>query len=166
MVEDYLYAPWRDSYITQKIEGCVFCHIQKSDEDEKNFVLYKDEICFVVMNLYPYTPGHFMVIPNTHTDSLEELSEEDFLHISKLVRLGVFMLKKSFGFKGVNIGMNLGSAAGAGISEHIHYHLVPRYERDTNFITTIGQTRVYSTDFYKIYEKFKSEFQRLVDVSL
>ena len=157
-MEKILYAPWRDEYVTnEKIEGCVFCHIAShAAQDAKLHVLYRDEHCFMVMNKYPYTPGHFMIIPNQHTDKLEELPSDVWLHMSALAQQGVRLLKEGFGARGVNIGMNLGSAAGAGIAEHIHMHLVPRWERDTNFITSIGETRVYSTDFEKIYQKIKT----------
>lgn len=156
-MENILYAPWRDEYVTgQKIEGCVFCHISThAQDDEALHVLYRDEYCFIVMNRYPYTPGHFMIIPHHHTDALEALDPQVWLQITALAQRGVRMLKESFGVHGVNIGMNLGKAGGAGIAEHIHLHLVPRWERDTNFITSIAETRVYSTDFEKIYHTLK-----------
>lgn len=156
-MENILYAPWRDEYVTgDRIEGCVFCHISShASEDETLHVLYRDEHCFIVMNRYPYTPGHFMIIPHLHTDALETLDPKIWLHMSALAQKGVQMLKESFGAHGVNIGMNLGKAGGAGIAEHIHLHLVPRWERDTNFITAIGENRVYSTDFEKIYRRLK-----------
>jgi len=155
-MEDILYAPWRDEYVTnQNIQGCVFCYISTHDEENLH-ILYKDEHCFMVMNKYPYTPGHFMIIPHFHTDKLEELDSDVWLHISALAQKGVRLLKEGMNAQGVNIGMNLGKAAGAGIAEHIHLHLVPRWQRDTNFITSIGETRVYSTDFEKIYAKMKS----------
>ena len=156
-MEDILYAPWRDDYVTgEKIEGCVFCHISKtSNQDDKLHILHKDEFCFIVMNRYPYTPGHFMIIPHTHTDKLEELDSKVWLHMSSLAQKCVRMLKDGFGADGVNLGMNLGKAGGAGIAEHIHLHLVPRWSGDTNFMTSIGNTRVYSTDFEKIYKKIK-----------
>ena len=157
--KDILYAPWRSDYVSgEKIEGCVFCHISShADDDESLHVLYRDEHCFVVMNRYPYTPGHFMIIPHHHTDSLEELDSGTWLHIADLAQKGVRLLKESFTAQGVNIGMNLGGAAGAGIADHIHMHLVPRWRGDTNFITSIGETRVYSSDFEKIYRKILSE---------
>ena len=157
-MKDILYAPWRDEYIAgKKVDGCVFCHISTHiDEDEKAHLLYRDEFCFIVMNKYPYTPGHFMIIPHTHTDKLEELDTKVWLHINELAQKCVKMLKDALNAQGVNIGMNLGSAGGAGIAEHIHMHIVPRWERDTNFITSIADTRVYSTDFEKIYKKLKS----------
>jgi diadenosine tetraphosphate (Ap4A) HIT family hydrolase len=161
-MENVLYAPWRDEYVTgEKIEGCVFCHISThADDDESLHVLYRDEHCFIVMNRYPYTPGHFMIIPHYHTDSLESLDPQVWLHITAHAQKGVQMLKESFGAHGVNLGMNLGKAGGAGIAEHIHLHLVPRWERDTNFITSIAQTRVYSTDFEKIYLRLKEESKK------
>ena len=136
----------------------MFCHISTHEKDDENLhVLYRDDKCFVVMNKYPYTPGHFMIIPHRHTDKLEALESEVWLHMSDLAQKGVRLLKEGFGAQGVNIGMNLGKAGGAGIAEHIHLHLVPRWERDTNFITAIAQTRVYSTDFEKIYHRVKEE---------
>ncbi len=161
---EYLYAPWRTAYITdsaEKPDGCVFCHIADHPEkDHEHHVLYRDECVYVVMNRYPYTPGHFMVIPHRHTDAIENLSPKTWLRMSELVQRGVKMLKEGFGAQGVNIGMNLGAAAGAGIAEHVHYHLVPRFQRDTNFITTIGHTRVYSTDFDRVYEKLLAMVDR------
>lgn len=161
-MESILYAPWRNEYIAgKKTEGCVFCHISENPElDETHHVLYRDEHCFIVMNRYPYTPGHFMIIPHHHTDVLEGLDPLAWIHMSVLVQKGVRMLKESFGAHGVNIGMNLGRAAGAGIAEHIHIHLVPRWERDTNFITSIAQTRVYSTDFEKIFLRLQEEAKK------
>ncbi|MEO1954835.1 MAG: HIT domain-containing protein [Campylobacterales bacterium] len=164
-MKDILYAPWRDEYVAgKKVDGCVFCHISKSiEEDKSSYVLYRDEHCFIVMNLYPYTPGHFMIIPHTHTDKLEDLDEESWLHITRLAQKSVKMLKEVLGAHGVNIGMNLGSAGGAGIAEHIHMHLVPRWQRDTNFITSIADTRVYSTDFEKIYNKLLDNISNYID---
>lgn len=154
-MKEILYAPWRTEYIAdRKNQGCVFCHISRhAEEDTSLHVLYRDEHCYIVMNRYPYTPGHFMIIPHCHTDRLEALDPEVWLRISMLAQQGVRMLKEGFGAQGVNIGMNLGGAGGAGIAEHIHMHLVPRWERDTNFISAIAETRVYSTDFEKIYRK-------------
>jgi ATP adenylyltransferase len=158
-MENILYAPWRDDYVNgEKIDGCVFCHISShAHDDEALHVLYRDELCFIVMNRYPYTPGHFMIIPHHHTDALEALDPNTWLHMSALAQRGVRLLKESFGAQGVNIGMNLGRAGGAGIAEHIHLHLVPRWERDTNFITSIAQTRVYSNDFEVIYRILKEK---------
>ncbi len=163
---EYLYAPWRREYVTrQKIEGCVFCYISKHPEDDEELqVLFRDEVCFIVMNRYPYSPGHIMIIPHHHTDKLEELEEKSWMHICSLAQKCVKLLKDTLNVKGVNLGMNLGKSAGAGIAEHIHLHLVPRWEGDTNFITTIGNTRVYSTDFIKLYKKLKEQLPNYIKV--
>ncbi len=160
---NHLYAPWRREYVTTKKTGCVFCDIAKEPKnDNENFVLHRDNYCFIVMNKYPYTAGHIMVIPLEHIDNLENLDEKVWLHISKLGKKCVKMLKKEFNADGVNLGMNLGKGAGAGIAEHIHYHIMPRWIGDTNFITTIADTRVFSTDFEKIYQKLKKDIKEYV----
>ncbi|MFA7092707.1 MAG: HIT domain-containing protein [Arcobacteraceae bacterium] len=151
-----IYAPWRCDYVTQdKIKGCVFCHISKNVEDEKLHVIFSDELCYVVMNKYPYSPGHIMVIPHFHTDCIEELDDAVWQRMSLRVKQGVKMLKEVMPCEGVNIGMNLGEIAGAGIAEHVHYHLLPRWRGDTNFISTIGNTRVYPVDFEGMFGKLK-----------
>jgi diadenosine tetraphosphate (Ap4A) HIT family hydrolase len=151
---EHLYAPWRSAYFSSQPEGCVFCAIsENSGDDEANQVLYRDAHCFVVMNRYPYTPGHFMVIPHQHLDALEKLDPAIWQHIAMIAQQGTRMLKEYFGAHGVNLGMNLGESAGAGIAEHLHLHLVPRFSRDTNFITTVGGARVNGVDFEAIYRR-------------
>jgi ATP adenylyltransferase len=158
---EHLYAPWRYSYVSdEKIKNCVFCHISKNKDDEKYQVLFSDEYCFVVMNKYPYSPGHFMVVPNFHTSNIEDLDDEIWQRVSKRVKQAVKLLKDVMTCEGVNIGMNLGKAAGAGIEQHVHYHLVPRWIGDTNFITTIGQTRVYPASFQEIFCKLKNNSKK------
>lgn len=160
---DYLCAPWRSEYFGSKEEGCVFCRAAKSPEnDDKNGVLFRTKFCFGIMNLYPYSPGAFMVIPYEHSDNIESLDDEIWLEMSKFVRIGVDVLKSQIGANGVNIGMNLGSAAGAGIAQHVHYHLVPRWSGDTNFITTIGCVRVNGVPFSDLYEKIKAGYKRYI----
>ena len=158
----HLCAPWRSEYFSAKKDSCVFCDVISSDDDDKNGVLFRAKHCFGIMNLYPYSPGHFMIIPNQHTDKIEELDEQTWFEMSKFVRLGVEILKKELYANGVNIGMNLGKAAGAGIAEHVHYHLVPRWSGDTNFITTISDVRVNGTPFYPLFEKLKKVFSAVI----
>lgn len=153
---EQLYAPWRAAYFGTRSSGCVFCTISEDASlDSENQVLYRDDFCFVVMNLYPYTPGHIMVIPHQHVDSLEALEPPVWQHMALLGQKGVRLLNDQLGAHGVNLGMNLGAAAGAGIAEHIHLHLVPRFERDTNFITTIGQVRVGGISFEEIFTRLR-----------
>lgn len=156
----HLCAPWRSEYYNAKRDGgCVFCEaIAHPELDDERGVLFRAKHCFGVMNLYPYSPGHFMIIPLKHTDKIESLSDEAWQEISKYVRVGVKILKKELGAQGVNIGMNLGEAAGAGIAEHVHYHLVPRWVRDTNFITTIADVRVNGVPFHPLFSKLKKAF--------
>ena len=158
----HLCAPWRSEYFSAKKDSCVFCDVINSDDNDKNGVLFRAKHCFGIMNLYPYSPGHFMIIPNQHTDKIEELDEQTWFEMSKFVRLGVKILKKELYANGVNIGMNLGKAAGAGIAEHVHYHLVPRWSGDTNFITTISDVRVNGTPFYPLFEKLKKAFSAVI----
>ena len=154
----HLCAPWRSEYFSAKKDSCVFCDVINSDDDDKNGVLFRAKHCFGIMNLYPY----FMIIPNQHTDKIEELDEQTWFEMSKFVRLGVEILKKELYANGVNIGMNLGKAAGAGIAEHVHYHLVPRWSGDTNFITTISDVRVNGTPFHPLFEKLKKAFSAVI----
>lgn len=164
---NYLYAPWRSEYFSSKRDGCVFCDISEglnlhtntkqdfSLSDEANYVFYRDSKIFCVMNKFPYAPGHFLIIPHTHTHSPELLSLETWLHLQKFAQKGIALLKE-FGASGINLGMNIGCAGGAGIPEHLHLHLVPRYVGDTNFFTTIGNTRAYGVDFDAIFKQIKT----------
>lgn len=154
---EHVYAPWRYSYVSEeKIEGCVFCHIAKNLEDDKLQVLFSDEYCYVVMNKYPYSPGHMMVVPHFHTSNIEDLESDVWIQMSIRARQGVKLLKEVMPCEGVNIGMNLGKAAGAGIEQHVHYHMLPRWFGDTNFISSIGGTRVYPANFDEIFNKLKN----------
>jgi len=155
-----LYAPWRRQYHLshshrKEQKGCIFCGIIDSpDRDLENWVLHRDWAGIVVMNLYPYNPGHFMIIPKTHTGEYDQLPAEELCRIGQLSQLGVKLLKK-WGATGINIGWNVGETGGAGIPNHLHLHLVPRFHRDTNMMTTIFKTRVYSADFDQIYWELK-----------
>ena len=158
---EHLYAPWRYDYVSEeKIEGCVFCHISKNIDDEKMQVLFSDEYCYVVMNKFPYSPGHMMVVPFFHTSNIEDLQEDVWMQMSIRVRQGVKLLKEIMPCEGVNIGMNLGKAAGAGIEQHVHYHMLPRWLVDTNFITSIGVASLYSASLEEISNNLKSNVSK------
>ena len=140
----------------------MFCTIaNEPSKDDENFVLFRAKHCYGVMNRYPYTLGEFMIIPFKHSDNIESLESEIWLEISSLAQKSVAVLKNTLGVKGVNLGMNLGECAGAGIAEHVHLHLVPRWERDTNFITTIGGARVHGVPFGQQFDKLKVAFNEL-----
>ena len=160
MIDEF--APWRAEYFSRPKDcECVFCKIANENRDSENFMLFRAKNCFGLMNRYPYTLGEFMVIPYEHIDNIESLDTQIWLEMSQIVQIGVDVLKRVLNANGVNIGMNLGAAAGAGIAEHIHYHLVPRWQRETNFITTIGYTRVHGVPFMEQFKSLKDEFQRL-----
>ena len=139
-----LWAPWRMAYIrTFKKNGCVFCQaLQHTSDGEENLIVFRGKKSFVILNRFPYTSGHLMVLPFTHAPSLEELSPETRAEMIELVTKASQVLQQVYAPQGFNIGINIGQAAGAGIEEHIHIHIVPRWNGDTNFITTIGETRV------------------------
>ncbi|CAD7286760.1 AP-4-A phosphorylase [Campylobacter majalis] len=160
----HLCAPWRAEYFNSKLVDCVFCEIGKdATQDDKTGVIFRAKHCFGVMNRFPYSPGHFMVIPYFHTDNIEKLDDEIWFEMSYYVKNGVKILKDELNAGGVNIGMNLGKAAGAGIAEHVHYHLVPRWERDTNFITTIADVRVNGVPFHPLFTKLKEAFKTITE---
>ncbi len=166
---DILYAPWRDNYITEhkkdkKTSGqaCVFCDILSADSVNKDtFVLKKTEHVFVILNLYPYNGGHLLIIPYKHEENLENLSTEIRTELMELTSASVRIVKEVLHAQGVNAGFNLGRASGAGIPDHLHMHVVPRWIGDTSFITTIGQTKNVSVDLHRIYNDLKPAFQAL-----
>lgn len=158
----YLYAPWREKYFSQDKKTCPFC-LNSSIKDAQLGVIFRAKFCFGIMNLYPYSPGHFMVVPYTHEENIEKLDLEMWQEMNFFVREGVKVLKNKLGAKGVNIGMNLGEQAGAGIAKHCHYHLVPRWSGDTNFITTIANTRVCGKNLQKLYEELCAEFKSILE---
>ncbi|WP_300702399.1 HIT domain-containing protein [uncultured Campylobacter sp.] len=161
---EVIHSPHRSKYLSQKQDICPFCNIDKKDDEEKG-VFFRAKFCYCIMNLYPYTPGHFMVIPYEHIANLSDLRDEVWLEMSLLIKKGELALRKILKAQGVNLGMNLSDVAGAGIPTHLHYHLVPRYFGDTNFITTIAQTRICGKDLNKLYLDLKQEADKFFTVS-
>ncbi|TLD96978.1 HIT domain-containing protein [Helicobacter jaachi] len=153
---DRIYAPWRSKYFGSHAQGCIFCAMaQNPQDDEQNHIIYRDALVFGVMNLYPYTPGHFMLLPIMHCDSPQMLPLETWLHLHSLSYKAMDMLYE-YGAQGINMGLNIKKAGGAGIPEHLHMHFVPRYLGDTNFMTSIAQARTYGMDFDSVYARFKA----------
>ena len=138
-----LWAPWRMEYLEspKQEEGCVFCRILKEKEDRKNLILFRSEHCFGVLNRYPYNNGHVMVVPNRHVAGLEELEASVWHEVYDWVQVMVGALKEGYRPQGFNIGMNLGAAAGAGIKDHLHMHIVPRWVGDTNFMPVLAEVK-------------------------
>ena len=158
MNDNILYSPWRIDYILSKKtdDQCIFC-INPS-EDESHLVVYRSLKSFVILNLYPYNNGHIMVVPNKHIASLNDLDSIELSDLFSLVQQTEKIIKKVYTPDGINIGINLGKAAGAGIDSHLHVHLVPRWLGDNNFMTSIAGIRVIPEDFKKTYEKLKEAF--------
>ena len=152
-----LWATWRMSYITgeKNKDGCIFCNKPQEDNDEENLILHKGKFCFIIMNLFPYNNGHIMVIPYRHIDSIILLTEEESIEMMYFIKLMTKVIKNTMSPEGFNIGMNLGQSGGAGIAEHIHMHIVPRWAGDTNFMPVISDTRVISEHIKDTYKKLK-----------
>ncbi len=149
-----LWAPWRFAYIEKKENpGCIFVDLPSQDKDADNLILFRGNSAFVMMNRFPYTNGHLMVAPYQHTSVMDDLSNEELLEINQLVARSIRWITKAYAPDGFNIGVNLGSAAGAGIPTHIHWHIVPRWSGDTNFMTTVGDVRVLPQSLDKSYEQ-------------
>lgn len=155
-----LWAPWRIGYIRgEKPLGCILCDKAKEDRDTENLILYRGEHGFVIMNLYPYNSGHLMVCPYEHVNTLEDLSDTVTNNLMQLLKQGLAALRESFQPEGHNVGLNLGKAAGAGIDDHVHFHLVPRWGGDTNFMTVVSGNRVIPEDIHETYRLLKPRFR-------
>ncbi len=161
---DRVWAPWRMEYITStKKPGdnkCFLC-LDGSTDDE-SLVLGRHGKAFVIMNRFPYTNGHIMVVPVRHTGLMEDLTEDELLDMMRLVKIMVAVYKEEFSVEGVNVGINLGRAAGAGLEEHLHIHMVPRWFGDTNFMAVTGETRVISEHLMTSYERLKRKLREKV----
>ena len=145
----------------KKAEGCILCEKpqQSQDNDAANCILYRGTKNFIIMNSYPYNPGHLMVVPYRHVASLEELTDEERHEHFDIVSRGVQVLKQAFNPGGFNIGINIGKVAGAGIDDHIHTHIVPRWQGDTNCMPVIADVRVIPEALAETYEKLKGKFE-------
>lgn len=162
-----LWAPWRISYLlgarenllkTSSKTKCIFCSAVRKKEDVNSLVLYKGKSAFVIMNKFPYSNGHMMVIPKRHVSEISELTPEEHAEMGFLLGKTVEILKKYANCDGFNLGMNLGMAAGAGIKDHLHYHVVPRWSGDHNFMPVIADVRVLPEHMHVTYAKLKKIF--------
>jgi len=158
----HLWAPWRMDYILEgKKAGCFFCRNLKERKNEENLILYQGEYVFVVMNRYPYSNGHLMVVPKRHCLDLEQLGDSELKELLLLVKASTHVLKTVLRPHGFNIGMNIGKAGGAG-EDHLHIHIVPRWTGDTNFMPVIGETKIIPEYLRKTYQKLHSAFVDLL----
>lgn len=159
-----LWAPWRMEYIqnADKESKCIFCDMPKESNDKGNLIVYRGALSFVMMNRYPYNNGHLMVIPYRHTSEIHSLSIQERLELFDLLVLSKEAVKAVMQPHGYNIGMNLERTAGAGIVEHLHFHIVPRWDGDTNFMPIVGHTKVISEGLEETWEKLNRIFLNLV----
>ena len=155
-----IWAPWRMDYIlSDKSGGCIFCELPKQDKDRENLILYRSSHNFVIMNRYPYNNGHLMVVPYFHTSSLDGLSDDVLLDFMKVTQHSINSLRKAFMPEGFNVGINIGRIAGAGMEEHMHLHMVPRWAGDSSFMTVIGEVRVIPEHIMETYDKLFAAFR-------
>ncbi|MFA5038758.1 MAG: HIT domain-containing protein [Candidatus Omnitrophota bacterium] len=151
-----LWAPWRMAYITdKKTKGCLFCRIRRSRQDRKNFVFLRTQHSLAVLNLYPYNNGHLMVAPLRHVRSLSLLPEPELLDLMRCLKKCQVLLTRILKPQGFNIGVNEGTMAGAGIEDHLHIHLVPRWRGDVNFMPVVASTKIISQSLESLYGELK-----------
>jgi ATP adenylyltransferase len=156
-----LWAPWRMTYINQpsKEEVCIFCQKIREDDAREALVLAHTGHSVVMLNKYPYANGHLLLAPKRHEKNLSNLSVEEYKDLSDALRRSIDVVRQSYNPTGINLGMNLGKCAGAGIEDHLHWHVVPRWEGDTNFMPVIGETRVIPQHLFESYDRLKPHFQ-------
>ncbi|BCU70561.1 HIT family protein [Stygiolobus caldivivus] len=159
---DVLWAPWRSKYILEaskkKDDTCIFCEFPKSNNDKGHLIVFRAKYNFVILNAYPYNPGHIMVVPYRHVSSLELLSEEESSEMFFIIKRSLKVLRKVYSPDGFNIGANIGRVAGAGIDQHVHVHIVPRWNGDANFMPVIGNIKVLPELLEDTYNKLYVEF--------
>ncbi len=158
---NYLWSPWRMEYILspKSGEGCIFCEGLKQADGPENLIVYRGAHAFVMLNRFPYTSGHLMIVPNEHQPSLELLSAGSRADVMDLSARAIQVLNAVYTPQGYNLGMNIGNAAGAGISEHVHLHVVPRWVGDTNFMSSVSQVRVLPELLEETYRRVRAAWE-------
>jgi ATP adenylyltransferase len=157
---DYLWTPWRYAYVTtvDQVPDCIFCQLQNSGDDQKALIVHRGKHNFIVLNAFPYTSGHAMVVPYAHLDRLNKLPEAAANEMMALSRRLEAVMTEIYHPDGVNLGMNIGKAAGAGVAGHIHMHVLPRWVADANFMTVVGETRVLPESLEETYQRLRAKF--------
>ena len=158
-----LWAPWRMEYVkAPKEDENIFYDKVNSKNDRDNLILYRGDFSFIIMNLYPYNNGHILILPYKKISNMEDLNDNELLEIMKLAQEAMLIFKRKMNAEGFNFGLNMGKAAGAGIKEHLHYHLVPRWSGDNNFMPTIGNTKVIVQGLLETYDLIFPEFKKII----
>ena len=160
-----LWSPWRQAYVMERAEssaGCIFCEAAASpDSSPSSLVLVRGRVSYVILNLYPYNNGHVMVVPNRHVGSLAAAGPDELSELMRFTRDAEIALTEAYQTQGINVGINLGQPAGAGIVDHVHIHLVPRWMGDTNFMSVVGGTRVLPEELTETAKRLRPIFERL-----
>jgi ATP adenylyltransferase len=157
-----IWAPWRMKYIlSDKAQGCAFCEALQAGNDQAKYIVYRGEKAFVILNTFPYTNGHTLIVPYTHIGDLVKLDAETLAEMMLLTQKTLQALREAMGPHGFNVGLNLGEAAGAGIQDHVHIHIVPRWHNDTNFMPVFGDVRVIPEPLEDTYEKLRAALHTL-----
>jgi len=160
---EILWAPWRMEYIlSPKEDSCIFCTPLQQRDDRRNLILHRGKESFIILNRYPYTNGHLMVAPYRHIGLLEELSAEEVKDLMINIQLSIRVLKGAMSPHGFNIGANVGKVAGAGVEGHVHFHIVPRWEGDTNYMPVLASTRVIPEHLQQTYDRLRDFLERLL----
>jgi len=160
---EILWAPWRMEYIlSPKEDSCIFCTPLQQRDDRRNLILHRGKESFIILNRYPYTNGHLMVAPYRHIGLLEELSPEEVKDLMINIQLSIRVLKGAMSPHGFNIGANVGKVAGAGVESHVHFHVVPRWEGDTNYMPVLASTRVIPEHLQQTYDRLRDFLERLL----
>jgi len=159
---DYLWTPWRYAYVStaEKASGCVFCYAVNAGDDEKARIVHRGQHCFVILNTFPYTPGHVMIVPYAHLDELRRLPPEAAREMMELSQRMETVLRELYRPDGINLGMNIGKAAGAGIAGHIHMHVLPRWVADANFLSVVGETRVLPETLEETWKRMTAALKK------
>jgi len=160
---DYLWTPWRYQYISsaKPSEGCIFCIKPAESDDEKSLIVHRASHNFVILNFFPYNSGHLMVVPYEHVATLEDASPETAAELFSLTRHCEALLRRVYRAEGINLGMNIGTCAGAGIAGHIHMHLVPRWTGDANFMSTLAETRVLPEELHVTWQRLRDAWDTI-----
>ncbi len=160
-MNESIYAPWRTEYILGKREkGCVFCNRIRRNSDKEDLILHRGTKNIIIMNLYPYNTGHIMIVPNRHISTLDKLTPDERAELIELASLSQVVIMERLQPQGLNMGFNFGPAGGAGIRDHLHLHIVPRWIGDTNFMPALFDTRVNSVDLPMVYERLRLGFAK------
>ncbi|HTO95474.1 MAG TPA: HIT domain-containing protein [Myxococcales bacterium] len=157
-----IWAPWRMELIEkgEPDKGCIFCELPRAGDDRTNLILGRAKSSFAILNRFPYTNGHLMVVPRAHESELHALAREEHEELSEKLRVAVRLVGEAYGAQGYNLGMNLGRVAGAGIADHLHWHVVPRWNGDTNFMPVLGDTKVMIEHLLASWDRLRPLFDR------